>query len=338
MLARIGRITAGLAAAALVVGASLRRRVVQDLGAAERETGDSEAGREGAERTGAFTGTSSRTARGDAEVEADVLAPERQGDGGAHPPRQAGCRGQRASCRSARATAIRHDRQPRPSAERRRRSRGRQDVRERPHGEEPGRRDPRPGQGDRLASMVRVASDDAARVRHPPAAQGLDAHARAGVRRVDETAAAGVEPDVTEPEEEEVAGRSLRRGTCRPLESGRRCNAGARLRSGGRRTRRARSSRTRCAGKCRPSCSGLQELARVPHDLLAGHPLVAGVVVRPLRRRVRRGRSEPCEHECQEDENESEPQHQEGRRARAAQPAAGGSSTSQVKPVSSPTA
>src|SRR4051812_8882169 len=52
----------------------------------------------------------------------------------------------------------------------------------------------------------RAASDDAARVRHVPAAKALDAYARARVGRVDEAAVSRVDTDMTEAEEEEVAG------------------------------------------------------------------------------------------------------------------------------------
>ena len=57
MLARMGRITAGLAAPRSSSWASrLRTATVQDLGDAEREAGGPEAGRQGAEREGLVLG------------------------------------------------------------------------------------------------------------------------------------------------------------------------------------------------------------------------------------------------------------------------------------------
>src|SRR4029450_1015275 len=64
---------------------------LQGLGGAQRETVDSEAGRQGSERDRRLLGKLRRARQDrDAEMEADVLAPQRQGDGGAHPPRQDG--------------------------------------------------------------------------------------------------------------------------------------------------------------------------------------------------------------------------------------------------------
>ena len=87
------------------------------------------------------------------------------------------------------------------------------------------------------------------------AGHAVDADDGAGVRRVDELAAADVDPDVPEAvEEDEVAGLPATR-SARSRSTARRCSAGARSRAARRRTSRGRSSRTR-SGSRRPRRTG----------------------------------------------------------------------------------
>ena len=87
-------------------------------------------------------------------------------------------------------------------------------------------------------------------------ARDLDDVAR--VRRVDELAAADVDADVAEPvEEDEVARLELRRARpASPPRTARRRGAAAKRPSGRRRTRRSRSSRSRC-GLAPPQTYGM---------------------------------------------------------------------------------
>ena len=110
-----------------------------------------------------------------AGLEADVQQAERAGERRAHPSGREGQGRERprsALRRSREAVQVRHDGESDREEGHRGRARARQDVRERAHGEEPRRRDPRPGQARRrvlaAASTAMRAPDRAPAFRTPP--------------------------------------------------------------------------------------------------------------------------------------------------------------------------
>ena len=107
-----------------------------------------------------------------ADLEADVLASDRQGTRRAHPRGQA--RRRRPGDRPAlRALQERPGRQGTYHEGRDLRARGRQGIRERPHAEERGRRDPRPGEG---AELRRCRAGPTRRPARPLRAASAAAH------------------------------------------------------------------------------------------------------------------------------------------------------------------
>ena len=124
------------------------------------------------------------------------------------------------------------------------------------------------GPEDALDRLARAEAPSAvvARVR----THRRDAHARAGVRRVDEAAVPDVDPHVAGAvEEARSPGRRDPREIRWPCERSPQLESEDGCRSGGRRSGRAPSSRTRARSRAAPAVRDADEVARVGHDVEA---------------------------------------------------------------------